>query len=375
MTRESYDVIIAGLGIMGSACAARLGMAGYKVLALEQFRLGHDRGSSHGESRLIRTACFEDPAYVPLARASLRMWQEMEADQEETILHKTGVVIFGDPQQSGVLAGVTESARRFGLPLESVPAAAAGRWPGLKIPPHWQGLFEEEAGILMVEPALRRFQQEAQESGATLLENCRMTDFRQEDGGILVTTDSGNFHGRHLVITCGAWLGKTLQHRTRSSHRLITGIEKNEMFWFPGGAGRPATTAFALDTPDGFFYGMPPLPGGKGFKLARHGTGIILKDPDRLRDEKRSGEAAVRDFMEHYMPGFNTQPVQRVACMYTMSPDDHFLLDVLPGTDRKVIVAGGFSGHGFKFAPAVGSAVADLIRDRPADPNLILFHL
>lgn len=357
---QTFDVIVVGAGGMGTAAAWQLARRGARVLALDRFPPAHDRGSSHGQTRLIRQAYYEHPDYVPLLRRAYDAWRQLEAASGRTLLVETGLVMAG-PAAGEVVPGALRSARIHGLPVEQLTAAEAKRrWPMLEIPAEWDVVFEPRGGFLFVEECVKAHAALAAQHGADLRSDVVVRGWQISGGDVVVETDAGSFRSRTLVLSPGAWAADLL----RLPQVPLTVLRKS-LFWFapPPAAARDFVPAslpcFAFDTPTGFFYGFPALD-GRGVKLAEHTGGHVVTDPLAVdREIDPAEQARIEDWIASHLPALGRECRAHAACLYTMSPDSHFVLGLHPDHPR-VTIAAGFSGHGFKFASVVGEILADL---------------
>ena len=360
---SSADVIVLGTGAMGAAACAALARRGARVVGLDRFGVAHDRGSSHGATRLIRQAYFEHPDYVPLLLEAYALWRELEEDAGRRIFDRCGLLLAGRADAEAV-AGALLAARLHALPVETLSARESRRRvPLVALPDDEIVVFEAAAGYLLVEECVRAFASRALRHGARLEAGVTVRSWRAEGAGVTVDTDRGPFRAGRLVVTPGAWATDLL----RLPGMPFTVLRKS-LFWFRPDAARAADFAagrlpcFAFDTPAGFFYGFPALD-GDGVKMAEHTGGATVADPLGLsRDLDREELARVEHVARARLPALGTTLSRHAACMYTMTPDAHFCLGLHPDHPH-VAVAAGFSGHGFKFASVVGEALADLALD------------
>jgi sarcosine oxidase len=355
---ECYDVIVLGLGGIGSAVLYHLAARGTKVLGIDRFPPGHDRGSSHGQTRIIRQAYFEHPDYVPLVLRSYQLWRELEACRGGRLLHQVGLVQVGPPQGE-VISGVLRSAAQHHLSVEKLTARQVERrWRALRVAdPAWSGVFEAQAGYLEVENCIQAYYDEARKRGATASIGEEVRQWQVSSGVVRVRTGSSGFVAKRLVIAAGAWSPQLL-----GDLGIPLRVVRKPMFWY-----RPAESlyepgrcpCFLFETPAGEFYGFPNL-APHGVKVAEHTGGEVVDDPLCVARELRAGDLArVHEFITTCLPALGTQLTHHTVCMYTLSPDRHFVADRHPRHDEVFYVA-GLSGHGFKFAPALGEALADL---------------
>ncbi len=355
------DVIVAGAGGMGTAAAAHLARRGASVLALDRFPPGHARGSSHGQTRLIRTAYFEHPDYVPLLVRARDLWRQLESDTGTCLLTECGLVSSGPPD-GDVIAGTLRSAALHALPVERLSnREAMARWPALGIPDGWVSVLEHHAGHLAVEGCVRAHAAMARRHGAIIEADHDIRGWRAEGGDVVVETARETIAAGRLVICPGAWASHLL-----GMPSLAFTVLRKSLFWYAPAAGHASAAAhlpaFAFDTPRGFFYGFPMLD-GRGLKVAEHTGGREVSDPgvvDRRIDPAE--QAAMEEFLARHVPVASTTRIAHEVCLYTMSPDHHFVVGLHP-EHPQVVLAAGFSGHGFKFSSVVGEALADLALD------------
>ncbi|MBX7071972.1 MAG: N-methyl-L-tryptophan oxidase [Pirellulales bacterium] len=357
-----FDVIVVGMGGVGSATLYQLARRGVKALAIDPFPIAHDRGSSHGQTRIIRQAYFEHPDYVPLVLAAYRGWAELEARRRRKLLHQVGLLQVGPPAGE-VIAGVLASARRHRLPIEEVaPEAIAARWPGLAAPDRSHlGVFEPAAGYLEVENCVRAYVEEALMLGAAALTGESVLSWHATTDQVRVVTESSRFTASRLIITAGAWAGQLL-----TDLRIPLTVLRKPLFWYrPQGSQYEAQRGcpcFLYETAAGEFYGVPSLEPW-GVKIAEHTGGERVDDPLLVdRDLRATDQQRVDAFVREHLSHLQGQPAHHAVCLYTVSPDRHFVIDRHP-EHGNVCYAAGLSGHGFKFAPALGQALADLALD------------
>lgn len=358
MPTASYDAIVLGAGGVGSAAMWQLARRGLRVLGLDRFAPPHDRGSSHGQTRIIRQAYFEHTDYVPLALESYRLWAELEQHAGKRLLYPTGLLEMGPPDGI-VVPGVLRAAREHGLDVEELSAReATERWPAFRAADDMAAVFERTAGFLRVEECVRAALVASQDSGAELRVGVNVLGWSSADDGVHVETSAGRFTAQRLVITAGAWAGPLLADLDL---RLL--VRRKAVMWHESDDAHTRMDAgfpcYLFETPSGIFYGFPELD-GRGLKAAEHSGGEAVNDPltvDRsLREEDK---APVEAFLRAHLPAAKIPCREHSVCLYTMSPDESFIVDRHPG-DERVVFAAGLSGHGFKFAPALGAALADM---------------
>ena len=366
-----YDAIVLGLGGMGSAVAAHAARRGMRVLGIEQFGPAHGRGASHGRTRIIRQAYFESPDYVPLARRAYELWDALEARTETTLRARTGGIFVGRPEMP-VVAGTLASAQRWQLAHDVYDAAELRRrFPALT--PHEDeiGVYEAVAGALFPEAGVHAHLGVAAADGAELRFGVRSTGWDAGEGGVRVTlADGTQLDAERLALCAGPWFA-----RIAPDLGIPLRIERNVQFWFAPldrAAVSPERLPIWCVERDGarMFYGFPDF--GDGAKVAHHGSGVDA-DPDALAREVREDEIAVaRAALTSFVPAAAGAFVRADPCMYALTPDEHFVVGTHPRQPR-VAVAGGFSGHGYKFAPIVGEIIAALLAGDDPGFSLDLF--
>lgn len=358
----AFDVIVIGVGGMGSAACHQLAARGVKVLGLEQFPLVHDRGSSHGESRIIRQAYFEHPDYVPLLLRTYELWRQIEQATERTLFHQVGLALSGVPTGE-TICGARRSAELHRLNVEELkPEEAHRRWPSLAFPPEHAVLFEPLAGLLLVEMCVQAQIDLARRRGAEIRSDERVLEWSSNGTSVVVRTDHGEYTAGSLVVTAGAWTGQCLQQLG-----LPLEVRRKYVGWFPirdGSFGRvEQLPTYFYEFSHGTFYGFPSID-ERTAKAAEHSGGELVRDPSQIdRSQLEADVTRLSDFIRSSIPGLDPTPERHSVCLYTMSPDQHFIVDSHPEWSN-VVIASGFSGHGFKFAPVIGEALADLATTR-----------
>ncbi len=355
---QTYDVIVLGTGGVGSAAAYHLARRGAKVLGIDRFPGGHDRGSSHGETRIIRQAYFEHPDYVPLLLRAYELWRELEAVAGEQLLHQVGLLQIG-PLDGAVVQGVLASAKQHQLNVEQHSAAEVhARWPGFRVPEGYVGVYEAAAGYLRVERCVLAHLAAAMSHGAEFRFGTAFYPRGGPGGGVSVVAESGEtLHAKSLVVAAGAW-SPGLYANLKISLRPV----RKHVYWFPTRSetyDQDRCPTFLYELPHGVFYGFPRID-DLGLKAAEHSGGLAVRDP--LGDPREFDPvdlARVEGFLTAQLPGVGTPFTRRSVCYYTMSADEHFIVDRHPLEPNQWIAA-GLSGHGFKFTSVLGEALADL---------------
>jgi sarcosine oxidase len=373
-----FDAIILGLGGMGSAAAFHLAARGQRVLGFDQFAPPHDQGSTHGQSRVIRQAYYEDPAYVPLLLRAYELWNELERKSARQLLTLTGGLMLGLPD-SGVVAGSLRSAQQHGLPHELLDAnAIRKRFPQFAPAADTIALFETNAGVVRPEETVRANLDLATRFGAELHCEEEVTTWKVAGGNVRITTPRGNYEAGQLVIAAGPWLTKVL-----AGLALPVQVERQVQFWFePVGSVAPFLPdkfpIWIWETKDGAHpYGLPAIEAASGgVKVSIHHGGKHPRcTPDTIdRTVSEAEIAAVRGCVSALIPALNGRCLKAVTCMYTNTPDEHFLIDRHP-VHPQVLIVSPCSGHGFKFCPVIGEIVADLVAQGQTRHDINAFRL
>ena len=368
---SNFDVIVLGVGGMGSAACYELVRRGRRVLGLEQFPLVHARGSSHGHTRIIRTAYAEHPDYVPLVRRAFARWYDLEQVTGRHLLTDCPCLNAGPPGSEHV-AGVRASVREHNLAAEELTGDEINRrFPAFRFPADYAGVLEQAAGFLYVEECVRAHIDAAVSLGAAIHAEEPVRDWKAVGTGVEVTTGKGTYRAAKLVVTAGAWATRLL-----ADLGVPLAVMRQTLLWFDVKARaaefrRDRFPIFIADPPGEPFYGLPAID-GYGLKVARHYGAPELPNPDGVNwNVADSDVAAIRPLLERHIPGLGAFTKGQV-CMYTVTPDRHFVIDVHPAFPQ-VSVACGFSGHGFKFASAVGEVLADLAESGKTPHSIGLF--
>lgn len=375
MTRinKRYNTIVAGVGGVGSAAVYELAKRGRRVLGLERFDIPHTMGSSHGHTRIIRLAYYEDPSYVLLLLRAYELWRQIERHVGEQLLHLTGSIDAGPPD-SWVFKGSLRSAVEHGLPHEVLTGAElARRFPGYRFPFDTLALFQPEGGFLVPERCIVSYVQAAQALGAEIHGRERVLGWEPRGEGVLVHTDRDTYEADSLVITAGAWNGElvdVLDGLLEAERQVLAWLQpaRPELF-------HPARfPVFNCLVDEGRYYGFP-IYGIPGFKFGRYHHLEEVSDPERVdREPNAADEAVLRDFADRYFPDGSGPTMSLVQCMFTNTPDHHFIIDVHPRYPQ-VSFTSPCSGHGFKFASVIGEIMADLAERGETRHNIAFFRL
>jgi monomeric sarcosine oxidase len=354
-----YDAAVIGLGTMGTFASLELARRGLSVVGLDQFAPPHGRGSHSGDTRVFRTAYAEHPDYVPLALRAAVLWRELGLQRGAPLLHSAGMLSLGPPD-APLLAGARESAAAYGLAIENLShSQVRSRFSVFAIPNAWEGVLESAAGWIDVDAALCYGLESASRAGADLRINTHVEDWSATGDRFAVQTSAGTFMAARLIVTAGAWANRIL-----ADLELPLTVLRKILVWIdPLRDCDLPVFASARD----FFYGFPNI-GGQGVKLGIHWSdGPPAADPDEAQPDVSAAEvrpvieaaAELLPSLTGPLPDAFGRVLRARSCLYTMTPDEHFVIDRHP-EHPNLAFAAGFSGHGFKFAPAIGEVLADL---------------
>ncbi len=365
MTATTYDVIIAGGGTMGTAAAWVLGKRGVRALVLEQFGHVHTMGAHGGKTRVIRHAYAEGPEYIPLVLQADDLWCQLGDEIGDTIFYRVGALEMAAPGYTHAQRA-RESAAAYGIPFEWLdPAEVRRRWPAFRIPDDWEAGFGARSGFLVVEPALRGMADLARRLGVTIREHEPVRAWGATPDAVWVETQHARYTAARLIVTAGAWSGKIL-----AQLGLPLAIQRKLLWWLdvedPTPFAPERFPVFITDSAYGEIYGFPIFQ-QPGLKIANHRGGEPC-DPDTVDRTARDEESAdVVALARWFLPGVANRVLSSAVCLYARTPDSHFILDRHPEWPH-VVIAAGFSGHGFKFAPAIGEHLADLALEPETHP-------
>jgi len=371
-----YDAIVIGLGGMGSASLFELARRGLKVLGIEQFDVPHEFGSSHGLTRIIRLAYFESPAYVPLLFRAYEQWREIEELCGEKLLFITGSIDAGR-EHTRTVQGSLQACREFSLQHDLLDAASVNqRFPGYRLERDMWAIFQPQGGFLLPERCIVNYVQAARNSGALIRTREEVIGWETTSEGIAVRTASAHYEATQLVIAAGPWARNLVPELKRLAVperqvQLWTQPHQPELF-LPDCF--PVFNLQASDDDSLRYYGFP-IHGIPAFKIGQYHHRHEQGDPEELRREVESDdEQLLRQGIKRFFPKANGPSIAAKTCMFTNSPDEHFILDVHPASPR-VAIAAGFSGHGFKFCSVVGEIMADLVTLGGTRHNIAPFRL
>ena len=369
----SYDAIVIGVGGMGSAAVYHLARRGLQVLGLEKHAIPHEMGSSHGYSRMIRYTLQEHPSYVPLVRRSYELWHEMEETAGEELMVTTGSIRAGAPD-SPFFLNAQEACDLHSIPYEILTASEVNkRFPGYRFPEEISSVYQADGGFLLPERCIVTHVQAAERAGADVHSQETVLDWEVRGDGVQVRTDRDTYTAGRLVVTAGPWAANLVPELA-----AYAVPERQVMGWFqpmrPDLYAAEAFPVFGVFTEEGRYYGFPShaVP---GFKIGRAHHLLQKVDPDAIdREVHPEDEDILRQAVNRYFPLAAGKLLDGKTCMYTNTPDEHFMIGTLDGQPQ-VSVAAGFSGHGFKFASVIGEIMADLAQNGATEHDINLFRL
>lgn len=362
MTPQHHEVIVLGLGAMGSAAMYELSHSKVQCLGIEQFTPAHDLGSSHGQTRAIRKAYYEHPDYVPLLLDAYNLWEKLEKKSHTELLVKTGLIHATDLDHE-IYQGSRLSAQKHYLSFEEYNIIDLQvKYPSMRFDDNHNALFEPDGGYLWVERAIETFQQNVHTKYAQMRFEERVLEIQPEADKLILITNKGMYTCDQLVLASGPWARSFLPDMPVQACRTT-------YHFFEHPAAKDMPVFFFNTKEDNWLYGFPPIDGR--MKVAYHHAG----DPCDAKTVRRTVEPSEIKRIEKEARGYVPKLGKHISshvCMYTMSPDGHFILGRCPDNDR-IVVASGFSGHGFKFAPVVGQAIRDLVSNKDSIHNIDFF--
>jgi sarcosine oxidase len=372
MAPSHFDVIVVGVGTAGASALYHLARRGHKVLGIEQFTAPNAQSSHHGSTRIFRTAYAEDASYVALLQRARDGWLDAEAAAGCQLMHVTGSV-HGGPAGCGEYRGALQACVAHGLPYETLTAAQLQRrHPGYRLPEGYEVVWQPDGGFVLAEASIRTFVGLARQAGARVVEQAPVRAWQANEQGVTVQTDGRTYRAARLVFTAGAWTSRLLPPLARSLK-----VVRQVVGWFDGPVQHFAAKhfpVFTLDSPAGKLFGLPQWQ-QPGFKIGVHHHRGQVVPPDAPGSSL--DEVDVQMLRRAVQLGFRSADgplLSSSACLYTVTPDEHFAFGVHPQHDN-VVIASACSGHGFKFMPLLGEIVADLVESRPAAVPLDLHGL
>ncbi|ASN05768.1 N-methyl-L-tryptophan oxidase [Virgibacillus necropolis] len=379
MTKH-YDVIVVGAGSMGMSAGYYLARQGVKTLLIDAFDPPHDQGSHYGDTRIIRHAYGEGREYVPLALRSQVLWDELEKKTHHKIFMQCGAMGFGPKGDAPFIDEAIISGKEYNLDVEQLTGAEMKKqFPGLYVPDDYNAFYEPNSGFLFSENCIQAYRELAEYHGAEFSINAPVEDIEAYEDSVKVITKKGIFTADKLIISAGSWSGKIA---SKVNLKLPLIPSRQPVAWFEADESLfNANTfpTFMVEVPSGdtkaIYYGFPTF-GGCGVKVGRHEY-VDPIDPSTMNREFGSGEndeGHIREFLDRFMPKASGELKKAVICMYTRTPDGHFIIDKHPEHSH-ISIAAGFSGHGFKFASVVGEILSQLAMSGETDHDISIFKL
>lgn len=369
-----YDVIVIGAGSMGMAAGYFLAKSGKRTLLVDSFNPPHNRGSHHGDTRIIRHAYGEGVKYVPLALKAQELWNDLEKVTGKQLFLPTGVLNVGY-EKSNFIQNIISSAKTYSLTLEILDSNEVNkRWPGITLPNDYIGCFEPTSGVLKCEECIEAYRELAEQNGATIITNSKVKEILVHDKRVTIKTEDHTFSADALVVSAGAWSGSLL---SMLDLNLPLNPVRKTFAWFDDNENiynHKDFPAFSFETSQGIFYGFPNID-GSGLKVGRHDGGETINPDEAILefDELEKDATDIKQFLQHYIPSTQQMKYGK-TCMYTLTPDEDFIIDLHP-TYSNVAIASGFSGHGFKFSSVVGQILSELIISGKTEQNISPFSI
>jgi sarcosine oxidase len=368
---EHYDVAVIGLGVMGASTLSALARQGVHTIGIDRFCPPHTRGSSHGQTRMVRVAYAESPIYAPMARRGIDLWRELEQRTGAALLTQGGV-LYGGPPKGRFMQGVHTAARRHNIPLIEAPKGSTRRH-GVILPDDWPAVLESEGGYVLAEEGVQALLLDAVTHGALVRNDNPAAPPRRNARGFVLETNGASVHAENIIVTAGPWTAHILP-----ALAPLLSLQRRVLHWFDDPKACLGEAhgfhPFGIETAKGgFLYGFPTLDDA-GVKIAEHIMDDPLASADALQPNGRAADMAHIDpLVQAHLPLLGPRKAI-AACIYTMSPDEHFIIDEVP-EQSGIYVGAGFSGHGFKFAPLIGEALAAMAMGQDCDFPYRFFSL
>ena len=373
MKKNIYDVIIIGLGAMGSAASYYLSKNGVKVLGLDTYEPPHKLGSSHGHTRVIREAYHEGTSYVPIVKRAYELWNELDHEIEDKLILEYGGMYLGDDGK--YLSDAKKSAKKYDIPIKEFSSKEIKEKYNILNPPNnFKGLLENRSGAVFPEKAISNFLSKSINNGSSHNYNEKVIGWEKQSKFYKVETDKNNYFAEKLIFSSGAWIKNLVP-----SLKLPVKIERQVLFWFDPIKDKDKfhysnmpNTGWDLD--NGMeFYTQPNIE-NKGFKVAMHHNGKFISEDDLNRESNADDLSIVKNFLEEYIPLANGKLIDSRVCVYTNTPDLDFIIDFYPN-DENIIICSPCSGHGFKFTPAIGEICSELVINNAVNYDLSEFSI
>lgn len=348
-SKNSYDVAVIGLGSMGMGAAYHLAKSGLSVVGFEKFAIHNEYSSHSGDTRLIRKSYFEHPDYVPLLDRAYQNWRKLEDEFEVKLFHEEGLAYMGDIEGS-ILSGVIRSSEKYEMQVEHE------RHPAFAASVAKDALFEPSAGYLDVSAVFESYMKGCRKLGVAMYEQMEVVGWEKQKENYVVKTNKGIFHAKKVVLSMGPWTNKV----TKMPVDIKT--TRQVLAWFTCADDTFDMPCWCLDHPQGkgIYYGFSKS--DKGFKIGHHYPGQVIDPADASVEITNKEIEELHAVLNQLVPTKDFEYQSAANCIYSMTKDEHFIVDFLPNTDKEIVIAGGFSGHGFKFVSAIGEVIAEMIQ-------------
>lgn len=370
---KQYDIAVIGAGAMGSAAAYHLAKSGKKILVLDRYAPPHSLGSSHGESRIIREAYFEHPMYVPLVRQAYALWNQLEQESGKKLFLQTGGLMISD-KNNKVFSGAAASAATYGIAYDYLDnRAIKKRFPAFLPGKDMVALYEKFAGILFPAACIRAQLALSRKPNVTLQFNETVTQLQQAPDAITITTSGAAYKARKVIVSAGAWITAVIPEV-----KLPLEVKRQVLFWFT--CANASEKRFMPENfpvfiweykPNHLFYGFPDL--GNGIKIAIHHRGTPATADTINRKVSKQEVVEITALAKNHFDS-ELQYRSSAVCMYTNTPDEHFIIDYHPD-NRNIIIASACSGHGFKFSSAIGKILSEMALEEKLSFDIGKFRL
>jgi len=352
-----FDTIVIGVGGMGSSAAYHLARRGQDVLGLERYSIPHTMGSSHGVTRIVRKTSYENPAYLPLLERAYELWHELDSKSTDNLIHTHGYVATS-PEDGSLFRRAVEACEAHDLEHSVLTAPElSDRYPGYDLPSDYMAVIEPNGGFVHAEQSIVAHVKNAHRHGAVIRAQEEVLDWSTSPNSVEVMTSDGHYSAKNLVVTAGAWASRLVPKL-----ESVAVPERQVIGWFQPTQHKKYLPeefpVFSAECDLGQFYGTPVyhVP---GFKIGKHHHLHQDVEPDSIAEPTDEDETVLREFAKEYLSAAAGPTMGLKTCMYTNSPDGEFIVDTL-SDDPNVAIAGGFSGHGFKFTTVMGEILADL---------------
>jgi len=373
LKKNNSDVIIIGLGAMGSASSYYLSKEGVDVIGFDTYKPPHSIGSSHGETRIIREAYHEGTSYVPIVKRAYDLWEDMNKESGENLISQFGGIILGN--NGDHIKKALKSAEKYNIPIDQLNSSQIkDQFPVLNPPLNFTGLYEKRSGAVFPEKSISFMHQQAKKNGARLFYDEKVLGWKRKSNSFQVETNKGTYLTQKLILSSGAWIKNLVPDLN-----LPIKIERQVLFWLEPKKNKDLfqteflpNTGWDLDSGHEFY--TQPMMENKGFKVAKHHDGEFILPENLDRETKEEDIVTIRSFLEEYIPDANGKILDSKVCIYTDTPDLDFILDFSP-VDENIIICSPCSGHGFKFTPAIGEICTKMIKEEKIPFDLSEFSI